>query len=639
MHHKKLGVIITCITLLGTIPPGTLAIIDIPHGLPPKEFFINPDGTPATKIVVGETAAAADVVSAANIAAKIGNYAVVEQEVEVGIANVVGAKARIGYDLAASDSFLVYHRESGEKFYQPMTGELAETQAYHCMDPDYWPAAWIKGSGDNTRCEYLLKWITQNRMAVRDEDGGLFVPGTYNRDPAIDWFGTGWDIPLLAATKPPVEFVWVHGELEGNPAEPDDWEFEIPKGRRPRFAPSTPMEEHPYILDAWEDIEGIVYAIDFTNEGDEIYGVDEGDEVRMLGSNYIVVSLDYEDDEIYVAKAAFGYAWVKTGEEVQVGGYTIRVIDVNLYEMKAVVQIFKEGVLVVEDIIGYNVDPDEPEKNVILDYNDGEVIVKFGTAIVGAEGIVETKIIVGTDAYKLKDDRTFPGDPDWRVFLYWQWDEDVDEWVVDWIVFVNDDEFDNTTRIKGPADAFKLEYEYDEWSDELRSYERGEIVFKMDVTEEIELKSGEEFSLPLEGTTSADIVIKALDIAGLTITVREEEYTVTPEEPARIWMGVAAEVPVDLAKTDVEVTDEDKSNFNLVLVGGPAVNTLVRELQDLGKSTVAYADLGPGNGALEWIEDAFVEGKDVLIVAGADRAGTRAAAEELLANLAEIMGR
>ncbi len=76
-------------------------------------------------------------------------------------------------------------------------------------------------------------------------------------------------------------------------------------------------------------------------------------------------------------------------------------------------------------------------------------------------------------------------------------------------------------------------------------------------------------------------------------------------------------VTTDVVKLDTEVTDADKTNKDLVLVGGPCVNTLVADLATEGKFPYA-CDSWPGeNFALvKVIEDAFATGKVAVVVAG-----------------------
>jgi len=87
--------------------------------------------------------------------------------------------------------------------------------------------------------------------------------------------------------------------------------------------------------------------------------------------------------------------------------------------------------------------------------------------------------------------------------------------------------------------------------------------------------------------------------------------------------------PVELIMLDVE-TNTATNTKNLVLVGGPVYNSIVKDLVDMGASTVDWATSA---GEWEWIADPMAKGYDVLIVAGANREETRMAAEDLIGML------
>jgi hypothetical protein len=94
--------------------------------------------------------------------------------------------------------------------------------------------------------------------------------------------------------------------------------------------------------------------------------------------------------------------------------------------------------------------------------------------------------------------------------------------------------------------------------------------------------------------------------------------------------------PTSIVKLDIEVTDTDMADFNLVLVGGPVANVLVKKLVDMGKtpddgSAADWAVTSGGDYKL--YTNGFDKGKDVLVVAGANREETRKAAQELVASM------
>jgi hypothetical protein len=83
-----------------------------------------------------------------------------------------------------------------------------------------------------------------------------------------------------------------------------------------------------------------------------------------------------------------------------------------------------------------------------------------------------------------------------------------------------------------------------------------------------------------------------------------------------------------LAVTDTHVGPTEKSEYNLILIGGPVANDIVGELLALG--ITSGGTWASSNGDVILYRDVFVTGKDVLVVAGKDREATTAAARMLL---------
>jgi len=91
-------------------------------------------------------------------------------------------------------------------------------------------------------------------------------------------------------------------------------------------------------------------------------------------------------------------------------------------------------------------------------------------------------------------------------------------------------------------------------------------------------------------------------------------------------------VKTAVAKLDSDVTDADKNNDNIILVGGPAVNTLVVDLATAGKTKDLswYLSQGEGTAIIDFIADAWGTGKAALVVAGYSAADTKAVTGILL---------
>jgi S-layer protein (TIGR01564 family) len=95
--------------------------------------------------------------------------------------------------------------------------------------------------------------------------------------------------------------------------------------------------------------------------------------------------------------------------------------------------------------------------------------------------------------------------------------------------------------------------------------------------------------------------------------------------------------PADIDETGLVMLDTELDfagwkaacDYNLVLIGGPVANIIVKQLVDEGMSTVNWAT---SPGEWEYIMAPY-GGCDVLIIAGMDRDATRSAAQDLINQL------
>ena len=122
---------------------------------------------------------------------------------------------------------------------------------------------------------------------------------------------------------------------------------------------------------------------------------------------------------------------------------------------------------------------------------------------------------------------------------------------------------------------------------------------------------------------------KGTDKDGLKFRIEmdasDQSSTITYTETVKID-------PLELVKLDIELNPRT-INKNIVLVGGPVFNSLVKDLVDNGSSTVNWFT---SQGEWEWVADPYAVGNDVLIVAGANREETRRAANDLVAELQKL---
>ncbi|RLF93084.1 hypothetical protein DRN52_06980, partial [Thermococci archaeon] len=172
MTWSKMLSLVFALSMVFSIPG--LADVTAPKGIPPKEFFWEEDGTPAVRIVVGEKAAAADVVSAANIAAKIGNLASAKGEMSISVEEIEGGSAEIVYDLTVKDSVLVYYEESLrpqliQDYFDSSTVYYTPTRYDNLMDYD--------DDGDGSIDEDPLNYNDDDGDGREDEDMPYCIPG------------------------------------------------------------------------------------------------------------------------------------------------------------------------------------------------------------------------------------------------------------------------------------------------------------------------------------------------------------------------------------------------------------------------------------------------------------------------------
>jgi hypothetical protein len=103
--------------------------------------------------------------------------------------------------------------------------------------------------------------------------------------------------------------------------------------------------------------------------------------------------------------------------------------------------------------------------------------------------------------------------------------------------------------------------------------------------------------------------------------------------------GRSGVIKSNIAVVDTDVTSTQKSNYHLILGGGPAVNKLTAEALDLTFPTYG-ADSGiPTDGyMIQLVPDAFVEGQYALVIAGWESEQTTEAMSKVQANMASVTG-
>lgn len=137
------------------------------------------------------------------------------------------------------------------------------------------------------------------------------------------------------------------------------------------------------------------------------------------------------------------------------------------------------------------------------------------------------------------------------------------------------------------------------------------------VTEDTAGTGSVTLSYPDDQSTAGVAFTGADGSLGTTETTTET-YTTLAQQPAPVQ---------DIAAVDSEI--DDPGSTDLILVGGPAVNTLVQQLADDGVTwdREQWRSDHEGDALLQVVEDAFSEGEHALIIAGFSSSDTSRAAE------------
>ncbi len=509
---------------------------------------IKEDGTPNVDIVVGSGAAVMDVVSAADVAAKIGSMAYKTGVVEDGSAVVkVSAKAE-------SDDVNIFTLNATNE-------DIALVAA---ADSDY-AKGFINGSDKLKVTGELASGSIQD---VNDSDFNATSLG---------------DVSTM---------------LKVTDIDPSDWYSNDDDAGEVVFTRIVYDSDKLSI-----DEDQILYAsIAYKNDEDVFKDANTvtlkpGMRIPFLGEEYAVVKIDADDGIIYLGKEAKDGV-LKEGETFAVGnGYEVKVASIlkSGSEYKATVQVLKDGKVVKE-----KTDTVSNTTQLTLAYKDVGVVVNDAWEdIAGTTGYAEVLITKDTKALELGEEYI----PDWEAYAALnngdklEIKKDITESDKANIIgialkYVGDKKkkLDDGDEIN-IADYLKLVFDDEDKNDVLK------VKFLMDESKEVTLDIGQKATVLNAEVRLKDILADAQQAVKLTAPI---------------------------AKLDSEVS-LDTADKNLILVGGPVVNALTKELVDAGK--VAIDNESPA--MLVAVPDA-ANGNDVLVVAGGDRDKTREAAKELL---------
>ncbi|NJE06444.1 S-layer protein [Thermococcus sp. M36] len=625
MKVKKIAALAIGAAMVGA----TMGLASAQESMPPKSFFVNADGTPNVKIVVGSNAAAMDVASAADIAVALGSLLYTKEQTD---AQADYVKIKVDHPAETVAQWTIYAYD-----YQTMTRDHGMSYGdsdfqnwatdYDQLGATYWWNGAYDADGNQIGFVYnYTEWSQAFSVPVHLENKDSV--DTYND---VNWHITLSNIQLSAdnwgGTIPPKSADLVIGE--NNVKVFVDYvlyNYSITttvttREAMPEWGISevTDTQSEYYIGDTWE-----VQANGGSIVGDPIVdGVREGDTFTVFGKEYTV--LEIPDNTTFVGGVYKGKYSIQRGSQQEIDGWKIVLEDITLPG------IGEEGVFVTVY---------DPYGNLAKDVDGNDVIKEFvplGTAVefTGSDGkkirIKPTNVFVGMDPENVFADievsvniQTFTSGEytitydgkSWVMYLGIA--DEGGTYVIKNVTLYNKDE------LKGnPVDIFgKYDLGYRFESKTLK---------EADVDYDINGDGDKEDTLMV---AYAYVYLKEKEGWSETVEFQVgDDYnggTISAIE-TKVMTNVVKPVSEPITYMDFEINMDDPG-ANLILIGGPVANTITKWLVDQGISQVDWYN-SPGD--IEYLQDVFGN-YDVVIVAGATRNETRAAAKKLMDYLAGL---
>ncbi|MBP2143687.1 S-layer protein (TIGR01564 family) [Methanococcus voltae] len=581
MSLKKIGAIAAGSAMVASaLATGVFAVEKIGDV---EGFKVIDNGEPTADIVVGSTAAAADVVSAANVAAKVGSMMFKEGESSTGSAKLtVKASA-----------------ESDDLNLKEVTNNTVDTAKFLETDGDQ---AFVVAAADSDYADALINATTgfanvangvlydEAKLAAAESLGDLSTLSVVKDVDPSDWY----DDATAAADVPTKDYY----DQDGDAVE---------------FLMAT-VESNGDDKSLIVDEDGVLYAsIAYDDDNEDFQRatqvLKEGNRLPFLGEEYALVKLDTDDDIVYLGKEIFDGV-LKEGDTYNIGdGYELKVVAIlkaqvsGNDEYKVSLQLMKDGKVVAEkfDVAKAG----SPLKMIYTPGNIGIVINKAWENVGGDYGYASTLITKDVIALELGEEYI----PDWEVVTIEK--DTTASNTKDSKMTLSDDKItkDNTYGIG-------LQYV----GDDEDNFKSGKAI-KIAKYAEIELDGEDKEDTKLNLFFSMDETKEATLAAGQKVTVLNSDITLS-EVMADAKAPVAFKAPLAVLDSEVSL---DAANKKLILVGGPVANALTKELADAGK--VELSNESPATLA---VVAGAANGNDVLVVAGGDRAATAEAANALI---------
>ncbi|WP_048146651.1 S-layer protein [Pyrococcus abyssi] len=567
----------------------------------PKDFFVK-DGEPNVKIVVGSEGAAMDVVSAADIAAAIGSLLYTEKEVKVSDVSVVVRKD-ITYDPDDIPVFNNFYPNKNQVF---IVGQdsLKDVEAWwngSAFSANYTASVWNGGTYSGT---YSLELENVANYGKYDLTGELTLKGITLEEIANN------EVNFKDIEDFKDMTVKINSAVLNITLAVYNWTKTV-KAKDPITGVTTTKVK--WTLSNVQP--GAGYSISDTISK----GVGEGVTLKVFDKEFPIIFVGKAISKNAIVDAADSFVYgtyhgtdfYDQGQEVEFDGYKVEILDIDIQRNKALLKITSPSGDETTDTIS----------------KDGKVHVYFGGGIaiqlldtfVGVAGTNTVQLKVYTNLKTMKSGKEFM--PGWKA----EFAIDANNKVIKWFALVNEDPLEGK-EIK-LFDTYTIDY-----SGTVKTKEVGKIEYAV-------LKAYIYID-PIEREYKDITLTKGDEIEDTEYYIGDINVEFKPKET---YIPKKLTEPITVLDTEIMEQGLENVDSNLILVGGPVVNKVAAALAD---------DLGVPKTYDEWKEKfgtgaesaqiiykekcGKIGGYGVLLVAGTDREGTRAAAEALLEYISKL---
>ncbi|ASI99741.1 S-layer protein [Thermococcus celer] len=572
----------------------------------PKDFFVNADGTPNVKIVVGSNAAAMDVASAADIAVALGSLLYTSKQVDVQ-GDYVKIKAE--YPPATLDSWTIYAYN-----YDTMTNDHGLTingsenwaTKYDELPGDYW---YNGAAYTGTYADWKSQFMVNTTIADKDKING---------DQLIDWHITLSNVGLSSKdpsswdqSRPPkdADLVITPGNVtvfvdyvlyNYSVTKPEQTRAEYPEWG----VPADYQNGTEYYIGDAENVAagGGTIVSTYSN------GVGAGGTFTVFGQTYYVLSVG---NDTFTAGLDKGTAWYQVGQPQAIEGtdWVVTALDISIIDQRALVKVENA-------VTGQHEDHVILEKDTPVTLFSGAVVLTLKDTFVGVNGNLIAEIAAQVDVkdHSSGDTVTYDGKT-WEMTIH------TDGTYITNITLTNKDTLEgNPVDIFGTYD---LKYRF-----ELKSLNEQDVGYDIDGNGAID-DVDRVVAYAYIDLTEKQGTVKEIELKPGDQVLGSDYYVSEIHATAQVTTIKPVTEPITVMDYEVDVNDPGS---NLILVGGPVANSVTKYLVDNGISNVDWYN-SPGD--IEYLQGAL-GGYDVVIVAGATRNETRAAAEALMQYLAGL---